>query len=232
MKININKLLSSYISIALLLVLLITSVDVCCFNTRFYKEELISNDSANKVMMSESDTYQAMIVLLDYLHNDIESIDLELPINNEIKEVYTLREKQHMVDVANLYHNVLNLRIVLILSSVILLVYLFKNKSMFKENLLCLCYQFIRVALCFLIVMVFIGGWAYVDFDAFWINFHKLLFRNDLWLLDPNNSIMINILEESVFFKLVFRVVISFGIMFVALFACALYKVKKHHYIG
>ena len=48
-----------------------------------------------------------------------------------------------------------------------------------------------------------IGGilavWAIIDFNSFWIQFHMLFFNNDLWLLDPRTSRMINMLPSEFF---------------------------------
>ncbi len=51
-----------------------------------------------------------------------------------------------------------------------------------------------------------VAVWAAVDFNAFWINFHKLFFTNDLWLLDPAKSVLINMVPSQFFFDLVMRI--------------------------
>jgi integral membrane protein (TIGR01906 family) len=56
-------------------------------------------------------------------------------------------------------------------------------------------------------VILFIAIWALADFNQFWTNFHLLFFDNDLWLLDPNTSIMINLFPGSFFFDLVTRII-------------------------
>ena len=44
-----------------------------------------------------------------------------------------------------------------------------------------------------------IGILAAVDFNACFIVFHKLFFSNDLWILDPAEDLVINILVEPFF---------------------------------
>ena len=60
----------------------------------------------------------------------------------------------------------------------------------------------------------FLGIWAYVDFNAFWTMFHEILFTNDLWLLDPRVSIMINMFPEEFWFGMVIRIALTFIVSF------------------
>ena len=56
-----------------------------------------------------------------------------------------------------------------------------------------------------IIVIVGIGAIiATRDFDAFWRQFHHVFFSgNDLWLLDPNTDMLINMTTETLFAGLV-----------------------------
>ena len=48
------------------------------------------------------------------------------------------------------------------------------------------------------------------DFNRFWIKFHELFFSNDLWLLDPRYSTMINMLPEPLFEAMVVKIIVRF----------------------
>lgn len=53
-----------------------------------------------------------------------------------------------------------------------------------------------------LILLVPLGAfaaWAALDFDAAFTFFHRLLFRNDLWLLDPRTDLLIRICPAGMF---------------------------------
>ena len=58
---------------------------------------------------------------------------------------------------------------------------------------------------------------ACIDFDAFWMGFHHVFFRNDLFLLDPDISIMINMFPAELFFAIVMLIVIVFAISAIAI---------------
>ena len=60
-----------------------------------------------------------------------------------------------------------------------------------------------------LILLIPLGGfalWACVDFDGAFTFFHRLLFNNDLWLLDPRTDLLIRICPESMFMAMGLRI--------------------------
>ncbi len=59
-------------------------------------------------------------------------------------------------------------------------------------------------------LLLFVGIYAIVDFNGFWMNFHHVFFDNDLFLLDPNISIMINMFPSNFFFAVVFGIILLF----------------------
>ena len=66
-------------------------------------------------------------------------------------------------------------------------------------------------------LLLFVGIYAIVDFNGFWMNFHYIFFDNDLFLLDPNVSIMINMFPSNFFFAVVFGIIVLFISMIVLL---------------
>ena len=50
------------------------------------------------------------------------------------------------------------------------------------------------------------AGWAAVDFDSAFNFFHKMLFTNDLWLLDPRTDLLIRICPQSMFMNMGLRI--------------------------
>jgi len=56
--------------------------------------------------------------------------------------------------------------------------------------------------------------WAAIDFSSAFTFFHKLLFTNDLWLLDPRTDLLINICPSSMFAGMGLRIALySAGIL-------------------
>lgn len=57
-----------------------------------------------------------------------------------------------------------------------------------------------------LVPIAFLAVWAAIDFGSAFTFFHKLLFTNDLWLLDPRTDLLINICPSSMFANMGLRI--------------------------
>lgn len=65
-----------------------------------------------------------------------------------------------------------------------------------------------------LIPIAFLALWAAIDFSSAFTFFHKLLFSNDLWLLDPRTDLLINICPSSMFANMGLRIAVrSFAVL-------------------
>ena len=73
---------------------------------------------------------------------------------------------------------------------------------------------YVRGNFLFLGILAMVGLYAALDFNTFWTTFHKILFTNDLWLLNPKTDILIMMVPEQFFFDLVMRIALfSFGMI-------------------
>ena len=199
----------SVISVFLLsLALLMSVVDFWCFHTPFYEMEYQKNDTSAYTGMSSEDNLKATITLLDYLKDRRDDILVTAKVNGVEREVYNERETLHMVDVKQLYQNALLVRNVTLILGIVLLIYVMvSSKCSLKQFLQ---QGFVKGNLLIGGIVLFVAIWALADFDAFWTNFHLLFFDNDLWLLDPRTSIMINLFPGSFFFDLVIRIILLY----------------------
>ena len=203
-----NKILSVISVFLLSLALLMSVVDFWCFHAPFYEMEYQKNDTSAYTGMSSEDNLKATITLLDYLKDRRDDIVVTAKVNGVEREVYNERETLHMVDVRQLYQNALLVRNVTLILGIVLLIYvLVSSKCSLKQFLQ---QGFVKGNLLIGGIVLFVAIWALADFDAFWTNFHLLFFDNDLWLLDPKTSIMINLFPGSFFFDLVIRIILLY----------------------
>ena len=113
-----------------------------------------------------------------------------------------------MIDVKNLYQNAMSVRNVLLITSIVLLAV---GLYLSKERYIRFIYDGYKTGVSFLLlIIVCIAVIAIMDFNAFWLQFHYLFFTNDLFLLDPNTEILINMVPEQFFTDLVFRIIAMF----------------------
>lgn len=52
-----------------------------------------------------------------------------------------------------------------------------------------------------------LGAWAYVNFDGLFVTLHRLLFDNDLWLLNPQTDLLIQLMPTRLFVNLSWAVI-------------------------
>ena len=209
------KVLSALAGLALFLSLLLTSIDLLCFNRSFFRWQYSLNHTAESIGISEDGLMNATNALLDYMQDKRDDIKVIEVVNGGEREIFDERETLHMVDVKNLYLNAMNIRTILLVGSIAiltLLVFTHRNQSYTILS------NVFRNGLLFLGSLIFfIAIYAIVDFNGFWMNFHYLFFDNDLFLLDPNISIMINMFPSNFFFAVVFGIILLFVSMVILL---------------
>ncbi len=204
---RITNFLSSLLFFLLSIVIILTTVDFYSFNRSFYEKEYTESNTAEYIGISQDGLMEATTTLLDYLRDNRDDIVVEAEVNGEQREVFNERETAHMVDVKALYQNAVKVRNGMVVLCVALLLILYKLCKKDFIPVLKTGYGY-GLGLVFLFVM-FLAVWAIADFNAFWIRFHLFFFDNDLWLLDPNTSIMINMFPENFFQDLVIRIIVT-----------------------
>lgn len=222
---RIKNIVAVTVSIAAIAILLITSVDSNAFNREFFESEYASMKTADYIGMSQKDLMRATNTLLDYLQDDRDDISVKANVNGEMREVFNKRESDHMIDVKNLYQNVLKVRLA---AAVVLVIGIALLLWKWRQGLLgSLAYRFMQVSLAFLVVIGMLCVWALIDFYSFWTSFHELFFTNDLWLLNPATDIMIQMFPQDFFYHMVMRIVIGFAVPFAVLFGGSLLYIKR-----
>ena len=213
------KLIAAWLfSLSLIFVLLVSCIDFHAFNKNYYYQEYAALNTATNLGMSEDDLNAATDALLDYLHDERQDILVTGEVFGVEREIFTERETLHMIDVKALYQGVLTARNIAVLLAILMpaiLVFIFKREKGSMHELLNLLFKsFLQVSLCLLVAVAILAGYALMDFTAFWTGFHELFFTNDLWLLNPAESIMINMFPETFFAGMVFRITASFIVIY------------------
>ena len=192
----------------LLIAVLLQVIDSCCFDRSFYVSEYGKNKTAEVIGMSEDALMETTDVLLDYLKDRRQDILVTQTVRGKDREIFDLRETMHMEDVKKLYQNAMTVKWAAMIVSVVLFGWtILQNRDRAFETLRDgLKNGGILLALFTAFIMI----WAIADFNGFWISFHYLLFDNELFFLNPNTEILINMVPESFFFDLVTRIILVF----------------------
>ncbi|MDD3140157.1 MAG: TIGR01906 family membrane protein, partial [Lachnospiraceae bacterium] len=152
-------------------------------------------------------------------------------VNGQKREFFNEREITHMEDVQKLFVAGMNLRVAALIIMIGLSALLVILKTSWKR-ILPKVFQYTTVALG--VVTIGLVALFASDFNTYFTKFHEMFFSNDLWVLDPATSLLINMLPEGFFVDIASRVGIVFGVLLIISFAAATLwriKPKKKHKI-
>lgn len=208
---------------SLIVVAFLSCIDFWCFSSSFYQNEYHKLNNAEIIGISQHDLNKVTDVVLGYLRNEYSSLDFKCKINGNEREVFNDKEKAHMVDVKNLYQDLLKLRLVFFIFYLLSFVYIcFRNKIKYLFT------YYKKSLLIFVSIIGFIFLFCLIDFDGFWTTFHHFFFsNNDLWLLDPTSDILIMMVPEQFFYDLCMTIIFSFILFILAFFFIFKYISRK-----
>ncbi|MDY7822017.1 TIGR01906 family membrane protein [Clostridioides difficile] len=129
--------------------------------------------------------------------------------------------KIHFEEVRNIFQNINKLAKLLLIVSLVGIILSVKNKNIkiFKTTSITLIMMPLLLTVPILL-----------NFEKSFIIFHKLLFRNDYWIFNPNLDPVINILPEEFFFHsgmmILILILLSSILLFVMYKLCKYFKIK------
>ncbi len=186
-------------------------------NDNFYLKQYVNNNTMHYTGMDMTDLLKATDLLQDYLNDNTDSLDMTVAKWGVEKELFDSREKTHMVDVKVLYLTFEKIMYGLAAVSAAGFGFMFcKDKKGFGAGIskgfkFCMA---ITAVFCLFFAVVFMVG-----FDSFWTLFHKIMFTNDLWLLDPKISTMINMFPLNFWLAMCTQALVLFACLFATSFA-------------
>jgi integral membrane protein (TIGR01906 family) len=218
-------------SVALILGLLISSIEMFAVNEGFFQREYAKPElnTATSIGISQDELTKVTHKLLAYTTGADDNLDIQAEIQGQVQEVFGEREKSHMVDVKALYLGARAVRTMSLVLAVVLFAaaFIVGKKSAARE----LCRSFLWASAGFVVVVGAISIYAAMDFNSFWTSFHHVFFTNDLWLLDPRTDVLIQMVPEQFFSDLVMRIIVRFVSIFLALnlaAAVGLKLIRRH----
>lgn len=192
------------ISISLPFVLLLTDVEAVAFDLDFYEKKYEEYDITEVTGIEMKNLMTVTSEMLDYLKGKRENLIIFAQVNNKTEQVFEEREILHMVDVKDLFSKGYIIRNTMLIALIISLacLALFNRKAIGKA--------FIIASLWPTVIMAILGLLMYIDFNKYFNYFHRIFFTNDLWLLDPNTDILIQMLPLEFFSSMAYRILLFF----------------------
>lgn len=210
---GLQRILSAFAGIAMLIILLISSFEIGAYSDfGWYEKTYAKYNVLDDLEMEMSDAMQVTKEMMSYLRGNRADLVVETNVNGEEREFFNDREKAHMVDVKNLFIGGLWLRRGAVLILAISFLVLIKTKADWKRLL---PKSFLITIGSFVGITLAAGVLFMTDFHRYFMIFHEIFFTNDLWLLDPDTDLLIRMLPEGFFLDMVKRIGLIFLILMV-----------------
>ena len=200
-----EKIITFISAAALVVMLLLTCVSQAVFgNMNYFRKEFEKYNVTRNIDMEMDDIMYVMDELMDYLHGDRENLEgIVTDVNGETRDFFTEREKTHMADCKVLFDGGFAIRKgAAVVFAALTLLLVFKKKFSLR--------RFLKYAALFSVIIAAAAGIlavaASIDFNGCFIVFHELFFNNDLWILDPAEDLIINILVEPFFADMALKI--------------------------
>ncbi len=208
-----KKIVQGIFNFSLVIFLFTFSINLIASNLAFYQFAFQQFDIAETSELSEDEYLEATSRLLDYISGEDVEIQMQVEDNGQLVDLYSADVIAHMVDVRALYLVLLKVLkfsfLGLLISSVLVYILNLKTK---------LFPRFKQASIILGGILIGLVMYALIDFEAFWVLFHKLLFTNDLWLIDPTKDKMILMYPQELFFSLVMIILITFTVCYTLIY--------------
>jgi integral membrane protein (TIGR01906 family) len=205
-------------AILLCLLLVLHNFFYLLYNEQFYYKEFTKNGV-------DFGGYEknATLMLFSYFQGKTSA--------DEFGDFFSQKEKLHLADVEGLIDTAkfLYYSSAILLAALLAAMYLL-NKDKFFKNIA----KLFIVSGALMLLLLGIFALLLTNFESSFIGFHKLLFSNDLWLLNPATDHLIQLFPEQFFVDFVqvlaVQLGIAAGIMVVSGVAIYFYSRKKLNY--
>lgn len=187
-----NRVLSIVVVLSCFFLLFSFSTETMSQDQAYYVAQMEKNgipDVTGKSMDSLSEISSALRAYLKRGEGDI------------LAPYFSASEIDHMVDVYALFKLMRTLT-VFILGLAALCLYILSLRTGWRRALKMTGESAIGVLVALLLFSIIVT----LNFHAVWFKFHEIFFSNDLWLMDPEKDLMIQMLPEPFFFGMVKRI--------------------------
>ncbi len=212
-------------SFCLMIVLLFTSVEAAVYwMPGYFEKEYAKYNVTKSVSMTMEDLLDVTGEMMSYLRGKRDNLHVETTMGGVQREFFNAREIAHMEDVRGLFLGALSIRRGCLMVMALCLILLLLLKTSFQKTF--------PKAVCagtgiFFFLTAVIASIISTDFTRYFILFHHIFFKNDLWMLDPSTDMLINIVPEGFFRDTVFLIGFIYLFSILLVFAACFFLIRK-----
>lgn len=199
-----HKYIYSIFGILFSIVLLLSSVEFMAFNRNHYRNSFEKYNITTATGMDTNNLEHVVEDLLSYLKNEKDTLDTTAVIHGEEREVFGEREKLHMIDVKDLFVKGRLIRNGSLVVLAILLLGMIIKDAHWKTNLAKALFYTAVGNLTLLGIFLLL---LYIDFNRYFTYFHLIFFDNNLWILDPQKEVLIQMVPEGFFYDTAIKII-------------------------
>lgn len=218
---KINYLFLILLIISLPISLLLTTLEVVAFDTDYFIKKYEEYNIVKDTGITLNDLSEITTKLLDYLKGKEENVVMFKNVNGKEEQIFEEKEIIHLHDVKMLFSKgffIRNISVIITLISMIYL-YVYDKKKLFKGLILCATIPVSIILILFVFLLL--------DFNKYFTYFHLVLFDNDLWLLNPNTDILIQMYPLQFFTSIAYKIIFLFIFQLILVFSVGIYFNKK-----
>lgn len=208
-----------------MLLCVIFSLELWTYNKGFYRSQYEAYGAAAEIGVTQDALDEVTGVLIDYLKGTRGDLHVMAEREGTLQPFFNQREIDHMVDVRALFDWMRSVRwvcLAVVLAGAALRPW---RSGPAQHALLARTYlwTFGGVLLAVGVVAVFFA----VDFESAWHFAHTLVFTNDLWILNPDTDMLINLVPLPFFIAICTRIVLTLTALLALLAAVAVWVLRK-----
>ena len=194
MKKMMKYVLSTLLALSGITMIMVLSLQLYAYHVPWYMNRMDKYEISEYTGIDRNDIERICEKLAGYLQGTTQDINITADVHGSSREVFNEKEIQHMVDVRSIFDLVRLLTaisIVVFIGCAIALIKIYGKKTFYRGIMIT------GLVPPVLIIVPLIA--AIIDFHGVFTLFHELFFTNELWLLDPETDILIQMLPQPFF---------------------------------
>ncbi len=196
------KIIAIICALSFMISALLTAADITMYHIPGYyrhqfEEKDVLGDLNRNIDMDN--VMSAFSKMMEYLRGNRDNLNIEVTADGARQEFYNEREKVHLKDVRNIVLKAYRLRLIAALICLISLIYIITHCKRHQSAWFSIRKIFVATCIITNTAFLLVVGIVAVNFDKVFTIFHKVLFANNYWRLNPSESDLINLLPQSFF---------------------------------
>ncbi|MDR1704380.1 MAG: TIGR01906 family membrane protein [Clostridiales bacterium] len=197
----INGIIGAAGGLALVVFLLLQSVQIPALGLWFYRQEFDKNGTYAAMGMEENALDAVARGMINYLNGSDETLSDDVAVVRGTERLFfNEKEISHMIDVELLFAWGLTIKNIALFALLASLVYFILTHLLLKSCSLRTMFGWWRgFSAGTLALLAALGIIIALNFQRAFTIFHEIFFNNDLWLLNPRTDLLINMLPNQFF---------------------------------